>query len=96
MPPGESSCPGGSEYVWQRGSRVFQAELQAAEENKKSVFAVFRINPTPTIMEIELQWDLFATSHNFANGPHFVALAQLRATTTRSKICCTQTTLYIF
>ena len=31
MPPGESSHPGGSEYVWQREWRVFQAELRAAE-----------------------------------------------------------------
>ena len=29
------------------------------------------------------------TAHNFANGPHFVALTQLRATKTGSKICCT-------
>ena len=29
------------------------------------------------------------TSHNFANGPHFVALTQLRATKTGSNICCT-------
>ena len=31
----------------------------------------------------------FLTAHNFANGPHFVALTQLRATKTGSKICCT-------
>ena len=31
----------------------------------------------------------FSTAHNFANGPHFVALTQLRATKTGSKICCT-------
>ena len=36
-------------------------------------------------------WEIgfFATAHNFANGPHFVALTQLRATKTGSKICCT-------
>ena len=38
----------------------------------------------------------FLTAHNFANGPHFVALTQLRATKTGSKICCTQSTMYIF
>ena len=31
----------------------------------------------------------FWTAHNFANGPHFVALTQLRATKTGSNICCT-------
>ena len=31
MVPGESSCLGGSEYVWQRGVGVFKAELRAAE-----------------------------------------------------------------
>ena len=31
----------------------------------------------------------FWTPHNFANGPHFVALTQLQATKTGSKICCT-------
>ena len=32
---------------------------------------------------------LFSTPHNFANGPHFVALTQLRATKTGSNICFT-------
>ena len=32
---------------------------------------------------------IFLTPHNFANGPHFVALTQLRATKTGSNICCT-------
>ena len=31
----------------------------------------------------------FLTPHNFANGPHFVALIQLRPTIIGSKICCT-------
>ena len=31
----------------------------------------------------------FLTAHNFAKGPHFVALTQLRATKTGSNICCT-------
>ena len=31
----------------------------------------------------------FLTAHNFANGPHFVALTQLRPTKTGSNICCT-------
>ena len=35
------------------------------------------------------EWDFFATAHNFANGPHFFALIQLRPTETGSKICCT-------
>ena len=35
------------------------------------------------------EWDFFVTANNFANGPHFVALTQLRATKTGSKICCT-------
>ena len=36
-------------------------------------------------------WEIcfFATPHNFANGPHFFALIQLRPTETGSKICCT-------
>merc|ERR1711978_450274 len=34
-------------------------------------------------------WFFFLTAHNFANGPHFFALTQLRATKTGSKICCT-------
>ena len=34
-------------------------------------------------------WLLFVTPHNFANGPHFVALTQLRPTKTGSNICCT-------
>ena len=43
MPPGESSCQGGSEYVWQGGVEVFKAELRAAEvypilRKKRSVF----------------------------------------------------------
>ena len=32
---------------------------------------------------------IFLTPHNFANGPHFVALTQLWATKTGSNICCT-------
>ena len=35
------------------------------------------------------EWDFFATPNNFANGPHFFALIQLRPTETGSKICCT-------
>ena len=31
----------------------------------------------------------FLTPHNFANGPHFITLTQLRATKIGSKICCT-------
>ena len=27
MPPGESSCPGGSEYVWQRGVEGISGRL---------------------------------------------------------------------
>ena len=26
VPPGESSCPDGSEYIWQRGGRIFLSE----------------------------------------------------------------------
>ena len=41
--------------------------------------------------QIRKFWEIhfFLTAHNFANGPHFVALTQLRATKTWSKICCT-------
>ena len=41
--------------------------------------------------QIRKLWEIhfFVTPHNFANGPHFVALTQLRATKTGSKICCT-------
>ena len=42
------------------------------------------------------EWDFFWTPHDFANGPQFVALAQLQETKTGSKICCTQSTIYIF
>ena len=38
----------------------------------------------------------FWTPHYFANGPHIVALTQLRASKTGSKICCTQSTIHIF
>ena len=46
----------------------------------------------PSDLNLEAQirklWEIhfFATPHNFANGPHFVALTQLRATKTGSKI----------
>ena len=30
VPPGESSCPGGSEYVWQRGVESLQGRVTAA------------------------------------------------------------------
>ena len=30
MPPGESSCPDGSEYVWQRGVESLQGRVTAA------------------------------------------------------------------
>ena len=35
MVPGESSCLGGSEYVWQRG--VFMAELRAADRGERYI-----------------------------------------------------------
>ena len=49
----------------------------------------------PSDLRLEAQirklWEIhfFATPHNFANGPHFVALTQLQATKTGSKICRT-------
>ena len=56
MPPGESSCPGSSEYVWQRGVEgVLRAsKVDPIFKKIKSVFAVFKINPTLTIVEMEL------------------------------------------
>ena len=38
---------------------------------------------------------VFLTPHNFANGPHFVALTQLWVTKTGSNFYCTQSTIYI-
>ena len=49
----------------------------------------------PSDLNLEAQirrfWEIhfFVTPNNFANGPHFFALTQLRATKTGSKICCT-------
>ena len=49
----------------------------------------------PSDLNLEAQirrfWEIhfFVTPNNFANGPHFFALTQLRATKTWSKICCT-------
>ena len=49
----------------------------------------------PSDLRLEAQirklWEIhfFLTAHNFANGPHFFALTQLRATKTGSNICCT-------
>ena len=58
MPPGESSHPGGSEYVWQRGVEGISGRVTGGEVypifQKKSVLAVLKKNPTPTIFEIEL------------------------------------------
>ena len=31
VPPGESSCPDGSEYVWQRGVESLQGQVTAAQ-----------------------------------------------------------------
>ena len=41
--------------------------------------------------QIRRFWEIhfFVTPNNFANGPHFFALTQLRATKTGAKICCT-------
>ena len=58
MPPGESSCPAGSEYVWQGGYTVFQAELRAAKVypifKKTAVNAVLKKTDTVTIFKISL------------------------------------------
>ena len=33
VPPGESSCPGGSEYVWQRGVESLQGRVSFHSQN---------------------------------------------------------------
>ena len=43
--PGESSCPGGSEYVWQRRVGVLKAELRPAEVDPR-----FKIWPWPIVL----------------------------------------------
>ena len=56
MPPGESSCPGGSEYVWQRGVEGILGQVRGGQSlpylKKKSILAVKK-SPTPKIFGIE-------------------------------------------
>ena len=120
MPPCESSHPGGSEYVWQRGvegvlGRVtggpswpyFPKKLKLKCSVKKNKHGHnFQNIASKTNQHWVIVYDptlihfgadipkivsclFFLTPHNFANGPHFVALTQLRATKTGSNICCT-------
>ena len=86
MPKGESSHPGSSEYVWQRGAEGVSGRGTGGRslpyfQKKRSVFAVSQKNSTPRIFGIELvhanHFYFFVTPHIFANGPHFVALTRL-------------------
>ena len=119
MPPGESSCLGGSENVWQRGvegilgrvtgspslphfrknKRILAVKKKSHSHNNqnwalkhKSLLAIdygktwFKFVSSNLKIVVVV---LFFTAHIFANGPHFVALTQLRATKTGSNICCT-------
>ena len=122
MLPGESSCPGGSEYVWQRGvegvlGRVTGGRGLSYFPKKIANIAVLQINTTPKILGIELAKSLLPIDYGkkwfawwssiskivgvvfmckiFANGPHLVALTQIRATKTGSNNFCTPLS-YIF
>ena len=57
MPPGESSCPGSSEYVWQRGVEGVLGRVTGGRSlpyfPKKSVFVVLKKSIAPKIFEIE-------------------------------------------
>ena len=72
--------------------RLFEAEIVWGE-----IFCTpgWNFSMSPCWFNLEpIFWKLwpgefFLTAHNFANGPHFFALTQLRATKTGSKICCT-------
>ena len=85
MPPGESSHPGGSEYVWQRGvegvlGRVTSGQSSPSFQKKLPTFRCHK----------KIVGDqFFVTPHIFANGTHFVTLDRLQATKTGSKLCCT-------
>ena len=59
MVPGESLCPGSSEYVWQRGvdcvlGRATSGRSLLYFKKKMANIAVSHINRIPTILEIEL------------------------------------------
>ena len=114
MPPGESSHPGGSEYVWQRGVEGVLGRVTGGRslpyfpKKKKLKWAIEKnkhghnfqniaskrnqrwvlnydkplINFGTDILKIVAVLVFFLTPHNFANGPHFVALAHLRPTET--------------
>ena len=85
MVPGESSCPGGSEYVWQRGvegvlGRVTSGQSSPSFQKKLPTFRCHK----------KIVGDqFFVTPQIFANGTHFVTLDRLQATKTGSKLCCT-------
>ena len=40
VPPGKSSCPGGSEYVWQRGPKICAKHVRVVRELFK-IFLLF-------------------------------------------------------
>ena len=59
MPPGEFPCPGGAEYVWQRGVEGFSGQATDCRsipyfpKKEKRICGVLK-NPTSTFFEIEL------------------------------------------
>ena len=56
MPPGESSYPGGSEYVWQRGVEGILGQVTGGRSlpylKKKRILAIKK-SPNPKIFGIE-------------------------------------------
>ena len=52
MPPGESSCPGGSDYVWQSG--VEAAEVYSIFNKKKTENVMLKKTSTVAIFKILL------------------------------------------
>ena len=120
MLPGESSCPGGSDSVWQRGVEGISGRVMGDQSlpyfqqknscecgvQKNKHGRNFQIIASKTNQGWVINYDkplihfgtdivkilavlVFLNTSYFDNGQHFVALTQLRATKTGSKICCT-------
>ena len=57
MPPGESSCPGGSENVWQRGIEGVLGRVTGGQNwpffKKYRQYAMLKINVSPKVFKIE-------------------------------------------
>ena len=72
MPSGESSHPGCSEYVWQRGVEGVLGQVTSYHSLWQEVIYIWKLKSEYFGRYI------FLTPNNFANGPHFVALTQLQ------------------